>query len=114
MSSTFSRGVGHHAHHHLARALAIPNVKVLSNGVEELVDAPGGGHLVTLEDPEGFPISLVYGQTSAEPRAIPAKIPFNEENDKPRIRAFQRFKPGPAAVYKVSNCNTQIDEVHGN
>jgi hypothetical protein len=58
--------------------------------------------MVTLQDPEGFPISLVYGQeeTNGEPSPVP--ITLNFERYKPRIRKFQRFNQGPAAVYRVS------------
>jgi predicted enzyme related to lactoylglutathione lyase len=42
------------------RAVEIPGVKVLSQGIEEMKEAPGGGYIVTLSDPEGFPISLAW------------------------------------------------------
>lgn len=87
----------------MRRALDIPGVKVLSNGIEEMNDAPGGGKIVTLEDPEGFPINLIWGQSESKPQSMPDKIVFNDEVDKPRVRKFQRFKPGPAAVFKVRN-----------
>lgn len=64
-------------------------------------NAPGGGYIVTLADPEGFPINIVYGQTLRQAESMPAKLAFNLENDKPRVREFARFKPGPAAVHKV-------------
>ncbi len=88
------------------RALAIPEVKVLSKGIERMENAPGGGYIVTLADPEGFPISLVHGQAKGEAQAMPAKIIINDVCDKPRIRKFQRYKPGPAAVHKVSTQET--------
>lgn len=70
--------------------------------IQEMEDAPGKGHIVTVQDPEGFPISLVYGQEPVDSQEAPAKITSNYAQDKPRIREFLRFKPGPAAVYKVS------------
>ena len=74
---------------------------MLSDGIVKMEDAPGGGSIVTLADPEGFPINLVYGQAPGEARAMPEKILLNDEVDKPRVRKFSRFKPGPAAVHKV-------------
>lgn len=71
--------------------------------IEELKDAPGGGHLVTLHDPEGFPINLIYGQTPAEKGHLPEKVILNDETDKPRVRRFNRFTPGPAAVHKLGH-----------
>ncbi|KAJ9610435.1 hypothetical protein H2200_005212 [Cladophialophora chaetospira] len=87
----------------LERALSIPETKVLSNGIEELKDAPGGGHIVTLSDPEDFPISLVYGQTPGQAQEMPRDLLFNNETHKPRVREWSRFKPGPAAVHKLGH-----------
>lgn len=70
--------------------------------IEEMKDAPGKGHIVTVNDPEGFPVSLVHGQEPVNSQEPPAKVTSNYVQDKPRIREFLRFKPGPAAVYKVS------------
>jgi len=64
-------------------------------------DAPGGGHIASILDPEGFPVNFIHGQTSAQPQVMPEKLVFNDESTKPRVRKFQRFEPGPAAVYKV-------------
>ena len=86
------------------RATRIPGAQVIGNGIEEMKDAPGGGHIVTVTDPEGFPISLIYGQAPAQAQSMPEKIILNDEIDKPRARKFQRFSPGPAAVHKVKCC----------
>lgn len=57
--------------------------------------------MVTLTDPEGFPVNLIYGQKAAEKGKYPDKLAVNYEDEKPRIRRFLRFQPGPAAVHKV-------------
>ncbi|KAF3916490.1 hypothetical protein ABW20_dc0100719 [Dactylellina cionopaga] len=77
--------------------------KLGSTEITELKDAPGGGHMVTVHDPEGFPVNFIHGAT---PRPQPIKAPeealqVNDEFSKPRKGAFQRFEPGPAAVHKV-------------
>lgn len=80
--------------------------------IEELDDAPGGGHLLTLHDPEGFPINLMYGQELAEKTSLPEKVIYNYEDDKPRVRKFNRYTPGPAAVHKLGHyglCVTNFD-----
>ena len=64
-------------------------------------DAPGGGYIATIVDPEGFPVNFIYGQTPAQPRDMPEKLVYNDESTKPRVRKFQRFEPGPAAIHKV-------------
>ncbi|KAF2032958.1 Glyoxalase/Bleomycin resistance protein/Dihydroxybiphenyl dioxygenase [Setomelanomma holmii] len=71
--------------------------------IQDLSDAPGGGYLVTLVDPEGFPINLIHGQMKKEPGPFPEILTTNYEHEKPRIARFQRFKPGPAAVHKLGH-----------
>lgn len=71
--------------------------------IESLDDAPGGGQMLTITDPEGFPINLICDQdtvpTSDSPK--PEKMVYNFEDQKTRKNKFQRFTEGPAAVYKV-------------
>lgn len=73
----------------------------MAGKIQELSDAPGGGFMVTLTDPEGFPVNLMFGQEAAEKGEYPEKLTVNYEDEKPRIRRFQRFQRGPAAVHKV-------------
>lgn len=65
------------------------------------LQAPGDGQIVTLTDPQGFEVYLVHGQTECEAE-IPnlEKLVVNYEDSKPRKGKFQRFKPGPAPVYR--------------
>jgi hypothetical protein len=77
----------------LEKAAKVPG----ANQIEELSDAPGGGHLIT------FLINLIYGQQKKEPGPYPEILTTNYENEKPRIARFQRFKPGPAAVHKLGH-----------
>lgn len=81
-----------------SRATELPT----AGKIEELTDAPGGGYMVTLTDPEGFPMNVFFGQTQAIPGPYPKILEINYETEKPRVRRFQRFQPGPAAVHKVS------------
>lgn len=69
--------------------------------IQALEHAPGGGFIVTLYDPENMPINLVFGQEAVEAGELPEKLILNYESEKPRMRKFQRFHAGPAAVYKV-------------
>lgn len=57
--------------------------------------------MISLHDPEGFPINLIHGQEMKEVGLLPEKLLFNDEELKVRKGAFQRFLPGPAAVHKV-------------
>lgn len=64
--------------------------------------------MVTVPDPQGFPLNLVYGQQSVEAQPAPTIMPLNYGLNKSRIREFQRFQSGPAAVHKVS-----VSELYG-
>ncbi|CAO2657847.1 Nn.00g071070.m01.CDS01 [Neocucurbitaria sp. VM-36] len=83
----------------LEKAAALPG----ASAIQELTDAPGGGYMVTLHDPEGFPVNLLHGQTKNPPGPFPEVLTTNYEHDKPRVARFQRFKPGPAAVHKLGH-----------
>lgn len=84
----------------LQKAAKIPG----AGQIIEMTEAPGAGHILTLHDPEGFPINLIYGQTPAPKGDLPEKVIYNYEgDDKPRVRKFNRFTPGPAAVHKLGH-----------
>lgn len=83
-----------------------------ASAIEKMEDAPGRGYLVRLEDPEGFPVNLIFGQDPApEKGSMPKKIIVNYETEKTRIREFQRFQPGPAAVHKVCTISIPIHAI---
>ena len=65
------------------------------------LEAPGDGEIVTLSDPAGHLVHLVYGQEAKpiEPMKL-EKLVVNFEDEKPRKGRFQRFKPGPAPCHK--------------
>ena len=83
----------------LEKAAQLPG----ASSIEDMKDAPGGGFIITVQDPNGFPVNLIYGQQPAATGDLPEKIIPNYEVDKPRVRKFHRFNPGPAAVHKLGH-----------
>ena len=84
------------SHEELQRAERIFGASQIS-----ILDAPGGGEIVTLIDPAGHKVHLVYGQKEkAEESLGLKKLVVNYEDEKPRVGRFQRFQPGPAPVYR--------------
>lgn len=64
-------------------------------------EAPGAGEIVTLTDPAGFHVHLVYGQEEKQVEEMQLKkLVVNYEDEKPRKGKFQRFQPGPAPIHK--------------
>jgi catechol 2,3-dioxygenase-like lactoylglutathione lyase family enzyme len=94
----------------LEKAAALPCAS--PDGIVDLAaqDVPGGGHMVTLTDPEGFPIHLLHGQTESRPGPMPEILATNYEQEKPRVKRFQRFKPGPAAVHKLGHFGLCVED----
>lgn len=93
----------------LEKAVSLPSA---AGPITEMKDAPGGGHIITLHDPEGFPINLIYGQTPSPQSDVPEKVIYNDETDKPRVRKFNRFTPGPAAVHKLGHYGLCVQSFH--
>ncbi|KAI8938092.1 hypothetical protein NX059_005762 [Plenodomus lindquistii] len=94
----------------LEKILIIPNVKVLEGGIRSMTNAPGQGSILTVEDPEGFMVNFIHGQAPLDQKRIDEAsqanskpLVLNYEVEKSRKRAFQRFKPGPAEVYKLGH-----------
>lgn len=83
----------------------LENVSKLPNAgpIQSLEDAPGGGQIVTLHDPMGFPVNFMHGQEKKLAVEYRQPLRLNYEFEKPRIREFQRFKPGPAPVHKLGH-----------
>lgn len=93
------------------RVTRIPKVRILSRGIEEIKNAPGGGHIITVEDPQGFPVSFMHGQSqSTIPLKTVERLVLNDETHKPRERKFQRFEPGPAEVYKLGHFGMVVSD----
>ena len=66
-------------------------------------DAPGGGEVVRLIDPDGFVVEVVYGQTQVPPLATPSTMPWNEKGDQRRQGAFRRVAKGPSHVLRLGH-----------
>ena len=85
------------------RVIKLVEAERVSNRVEQMSDAPGGGYIATIRDPEGFLASFKNGRIACGSRNVPEILIVNNESVKPRI-----FEPEPAAVHKVC-LNNLID-----
>ncbi|KAL2206008.1 Glyoxalase/Bleomycin resistance protein/Dihydroxybiphenyl dioxygenase [Sarocladium strictum] len=75
--------------------------------------APGGGHILTLRDPEGHAMNLIHGQAAVEAIKSPEKLIINHGDEKPRVKKFQRFEEGPAAVHKLGHYGLCVNDFEG-
>lgn len=96
------------AREELIRASEVPGATSIST-----LQAPGGGEIVTLRDPVGHPVNLVFGQAESK-HEVPQleKLTVNFEDDKPRKGRFHRFNPGPAPIHKWGHYGVTYPEGH--
>lgn len=71
-------------------------------------DAPGGGRVLRLTDPDGYSVEVVAGQ-SREPAIPPvADPPRNSATARSRLRAALRFERGPAQVLRIGHAVLKV------
>jgi catechol 2,3-dioxygenase-like lactoylglutathione lyase family enzyme len=72
----------------------------------EHFDAPGGGLVVRLTDPDGFVIEAIAEQQPlpANARTVPYPEPWNHGGEHPRVTRFRRVKQGPSHVLRLGHC----------
>lgn len=94
----------------LERASELPST---TGPIQEL-EGPAGGRVVTLKDPAGHHVHLIHGwkEKSMEPMRL-EKLTVNFEDEKPRKGRFQRFKPGPAPVFRWGHYGVTYPEGEG-
>ncbi len=72
----------------------------------EPFDAPGGGLVVRLTDPDGFVIEAIAEQQPlpANDRTVPFPDDWNHGGEHPRIARFRRVSQGPSHVMRLGHC----------
>jgi len=77
----------------------------------EPLQAPGGGFVVRLADPDGHVVEAVAGQAPAEPiGAEPAWAPWNDIATHPRLRRTKRVPAGPARVHRLGHVVLNVSD----
>jgi catechol 2,3-dioxygenase-like lactoylglutathione lyase family enzyme len=89
------------------RAASVDDLAILSEALGaplETFDAPGGGWVVRLTDPDGNLVEVVAGQAPAAPLPCPPREPWNGAGARPRLRRTKRVGSGPACVVRLGHC----------
>lgn len=68
------------------------------------LNAPGGGKVVHLTDPDGFPVEVVAGQSKYIAKPSPQESPRNTVDTKSRSREPVRLEAGPSHVQRLGHC----------
>ena len=74
------------------------------------LDAPGGGFVVRLADPDGHVIEAVAGQTPVGQVPVEAAAPWNDAHSHARLRAVKRIATGPARVLRLGHCVLNVSD----
>lgn len=93
------------------RAGQVSDLEVLAahDGVlVEDLDAPGGGKVVRLNDPDGYRVEVVAGQSKDTMEAPPAATRWNTALSKTRLREAVRLSPAPAHVRRIGHAVLKV------
>ncbi len=88
------------------RAASIDDLHALAKTEDvsvEPLDAPGGGYIVRLTDPDGRRVEVVAGQEKAEPLEL-VHSEMNSVHERPRVSHVIRIEQGPARVVRLGHC----------
>lgn len=94
------------------RASTVEDLHVLARGegvTVEPLDAPGGGCVVVLADPDGHRVEVVAGQTPAAELPLPSRQPWNGATGRQRLRATKRTGDG-AHVVRLGHCVLNVSD----
>jgi catechol 2,3-dioxygenase-like lactoylglutathione lyase family enzyme len=69
----------------------------------ETLDAPGGGLVVRLTDPDGYRVEAVFGQKPVEALPGPPRLPWNDGGVIDRPSRFRRVAKGPSHVLRLGH-----------
>ncbi|KAF2101151.1 Glyoxalase/Bleomycin resistance protein/Dihydroxybiphenyl dioxygenase [Rhizodiscina lignyota] len=86
----------------LERASSLPAASSIKDSKE-----PGGGKVVTLKDPNGVEIRLLYGQETLGEKSEPMTS-INTPSEKQRKGEFVRMKTGPSHIHKLGHYGFMI------
>lgn len=76
----------------------------------EPLNAPGGGYVVRLTDPNGHAVEVVAGQTLADALPLRENPPRNSAQHKARVRSELRLTEGPANVVRLGHAVLEVND----
>ncbi len=83
----------------------------VTEGVEvRNLDAPGGGVVVELRDPDGVRVQVVAGQNEVEAMPLPESHGWNRHGDKSRLSRPKRTNQGAAHLVRLGHCVLNVSD----
>lgn len=81
---------------------ALDDIAIAAGAEKRPIDAPGGGWMVRLVDPDGFEVDVVAGQSRAA-QLVPDPAPWNDAREHRRTGLPKRLPPGPSNVVRLGH-----------
>lgn len=72
--------------------------------------APGGGKIVRLTDPDGFPVDVIAGQATPEVLPTLRKLVHNDGDARIRAGSALRVAPGPSQVKRLGHAVINVTD----
>ncbi|MFM1961086.1 MAG: hypothetical protein RL588_2603 [Pseudomonadota bacterium] len=95
------------------RAASLEDLGVLAAAegarVEDF-DAPGGGSVVRLTDPDGFQVEVVAGQAFQAPEAAAPEAVRNTASGRPRVSSRVQVQAGPSRVVRLGHAVLEVSD----
>jgi catechol 2,3-dioxygenase-like lactoylglutathione lyase family enzyme len=95
------------------RAANLADLEILAetqNAKVTSLDAPGGGFMLVLSDPDGHRIEVVAGQAPVSPLPLPQRAPWNNAAAHLRHRQTKRTGEGAAHVVRLGHCVLNVSD----
>jgi len=96
------------------RAASLDDLEIMATAEGEAVaplDAPGGGKVVVLQDPDGHRIEVVAGQQGDRPLALARPSSWNSAFDHGRLRQLKRTAVGASHVVRLGHWRLKVSEL---
>lgn len=95
------------------RAESVADLEALAAAEGATVEpssAPGGGFIVRLTDPSGHRIEIVAGQTRTAIEGFEPRQPWNQVENRARLRQVKRTGSGPAHVVRLGHAVLNVSD----
>jgi catechol 2,3-dioxygenase-like lactoylglutathione lyase family enzyme len=95
------------------RAVSLADLATLAQACGtrvETLDAPGGGHVVRLTDPDGHLVEVVAGQEPSPPLELPAAPAWNSARGRERVRQTKRLARDASHVVRLGHCVLNVSD----
>ncbi|AUW60243.1 glyoxalase [Sphingobium sp. SCG-1] len=96
------------------RASSLADLEILAKaeGAEiRPAEGPGGGHVISLADPDGFPVDVIAGKARVPEMPHGVRAPWNAVDRRARTGETKRVVAGPAHVARLGHVVMSVSNI---